>query len=158
MLTGLLNRRGLVEKLEPEWTRYREQNTAFVGVDLDDLKGINDTYGHAAGDFAIRLVARAIKEALPEDALAARMGGDEYTVFLPSPELNDPEHFIRTFNQKLEYLNRIENRTFTVTASAGFATLPGNPDKTVEHCLQASDAAMYKVKEQHHITRGKPID
>ena len=158
LLTGLLNRRGLVEKLEPQWGVLREHETAFVGIDMDNLKGINDTYGHAAGDFAIRLVARAIRESLPENAFAARMGGDEYTVFLPIPEVNDPVRFIRTFEQKLEHLNRIENRTFTVTASAGYATLPGHPDKTVEQCLQASDAAMYKMKEEHRITRGKPMD
>ena len=80
MMTRLLNRRGLEEQLSPIWQRLcNDQETiAFVCFDLDRLKKINDQFGHPAGDFAIRLVADAIRKAAPKEAIMARMGGDEF--------------------------------------------------------------------------------
>ena len=83
MMTGLLNRRGLLERLEPTWRELTGRSVAFVCIDMDYLKQINDTYGHAAGDYAIRLVGQALRQALPHHGLGARIGGDEFVAFLP---------------------------------------------------------------------------
>ena len=85
VMTRLLNRRGLEEQLTPIWQHLcaRREQAAFISFDLDGLKKINDTYGHQAGDFAIRLVAEAIRRSAPKEALAARMGGDEFLAVLP---------------------------------------------------------------------------
>ena len=75
LLTGLHDRCGLLEKVEPIWRELIAQRIAFVCIDVDHLKWINDAYGHAAGDFAIRLVGQAIRETLPEGAIGSRIDG-----------------------------------------------------------------------------------
>lgn len=150
MMTGLLNRRGLLEKLEPEWQDLLGRSVAFVCIDMDRLKRINDTYGHAAGDYAIRLVGRAIQQALPKKGLGARIGGDEFLVFLPEAGDGEPEALVRSFNAALDELNRQEDRSFQVTASAGYQVKRLEALDTIEHCIQLSDRQLYRVKEARH--------
>lgn len=151
MMTNLLNRRGLMERLEPAWRDMTGRKVAFVCVDMDHLKSINDTYGHAAGDFAIKLVGRAILASLPTDAVGARIGGDEFVVFLPNGD--EAQDYVRSLENALQRLNEQEKRSFTVEASVGcFVRLLRETD-TIEHCIQAGDVKMYAVKEAHHATR-----
>ena len=117
---------------------------SFINIDLDRLKRINDHYGHGAGDFSIRLVGRAIMETVPGNGFSARVGGDEYIVFL---EGDQAEQYIASFTERLAELNRQENRSFCVTASAGGVSILVNEDTTIEQCLQQGDEAMYRAKE-----------
>ena len=151
MMTGLLNRRGLMEKVEPIWHELMGKDIAFVCIDMDHLKQINDTYGHGAGDFAIRLVGQAIQAALPKDAVSARIGGDEYVVFLPDG--TQAEALARGFGQALARLNAEEDRSFTVTASVGYARKRLSAADTIERCIQEGDKQMYREKEAHHMNR-----
>ena len=155
MLTGLLNRRGLMERVEPQWRELLGRRIAFVCVDMDRLKQINDGYGHAAGDYAIRLVGRAIQAALPPEAAGARIGGDEFAVFLPSAEGGEADAFAGAFGRELDRLNREENRSFAVTASVGFAVIRLSELDTIEQCIQASDRQMYRNKEARHSARAE---
>lgn len=143
-LTGLLNRRGFEEKLVPIWHRLQGKQVSFINIDLDRLKRINDHYGHGAGDFSIRLVGRAIMETVPGNGFSARVGGDEYIVFL---EGDQAEQYIASFTERLAELNRQENRSFCVTASAGGVSILVNEDTTIEQCLKQGDEAMYRAKE-----------
>lgn len=153
MMTGLLNRRGLNEKLQPRWYEMTGRKVAFVCVDMDCLKQINDTYGHAAGDYAICLVGKALQEALPTGADVARIGGDEFVVFLPSAGNGEADLFAREFERVLERLNQEEDRSFSVTASLGYAVRRLNGMDTIAQCVQESDRQMYKVKETRHLAR-----
>ncbi len=123
VMTRLLNRRGLEEQLAPVWQRMcsRGEQAAFVYFDLDGLKAINDTYGHQAGDYAIRLVAEAIRRSVPKDAVTARMGGDEFLSVLPGANRTAADRFIAEFHTRLDELNREEDRAFRADASAGAA-------------------------------------
>ena len=153
MMTGLLNRRGLMERLEPAWRGMLGRQVAFVCVDMDHLKQINDTYGHAAGDYAIRLVGRAVQAALPPGALGARIGGDEFVVFLPAAGNGQADALALAIDRALAALNREEDRAFTVTASVGYAVRRLDETDTIERCIQLSDRQMYRVKEAHHAAR-----
>lgn len=153
MMTGLLNRRGLVERLEPEWKGMVGRSIAFVCIDMDRLKKINDTYGHAAGDFAIRLLGRAIRHVLPGDALGARIGGDEFIVFLPDVGEKEAEGFVFKLNEELLRLNQEEKRSFQVMASAGFRVIQLKDEVGIEGCIQESDKALYKIKEERHARK-----
>ena len=82
-MTGLLNRKGLMEAVEPQWPTLIGREIAFICIDMDYLKHTNDTFGHAAGDASICLIGRAIRESLADGAVGARIGGDEFIVFLP---------------------------------------------------------------------------
>lgn len=148
MLTGLNNRRGLLERVEPIWRDLIGQRVAFVCIDMDHLKWINDTYGHAAGDFAIRLVGQAIHETLPEGAVGSRIGGDEFVVFMA--EGVKAEAFAKAFEERLRRLNEAENRSFTVTASIGVSVKKLNEMDTIESCVRTGDKALYRAKEARH--------
>lgn len=151
MMTGLLNRRGLMERIEPVWRDFAGKRVAFVCIDMDHLKQINDTFGHTAGDFAIRLVGRAIRETMPTGATGARIGGDEYVVFMPEGEKAGP--FVAAFEEALQRLNDEEDRSFSVTASMGMAVKRLNGMDTIEKCIQEGDKQMYRVKEARHMNR-----
>ena len=154
LMTGLLNRRGLMERLEPMWPGLAGRSTAFVSIDMDRLKQINDNFGHAAGDFAIRLLARAIQASLPRDGVGARIGGDEFLVVLPAADSGEAEDFLARVDRTLEALNAQERRSFTVSASAGCTVLSLDGLETIEDCIHASDTRMYQVKEAHHRALG----
>ena len=116
---------------------------------MDGLKQINDTYGHAAGDFAICLIARAVRRVLPEGTAGVRIGGDEFVIFLPDAGNGAADQLVRRFQEALADLNREENRSFKVTASAGFAAVKPNRMLSIEECIRASDRELYKIKAGH---------
>ena len=149
-LTGLLNRRGLLEFAEPMWPSLADREVAFVCVDMDGLKQINDTYGHAAGDFAIRLVAKAIKNVLPAEGAGVRIGGDEFIIFLPDARDGAADRLVNRFGEALAELNREENRAFPVRASAGFTVIIPGRTKSIEDCIRESDRELYRIKAEHH--------
>ena len=153
LLTGLLNRRGFMERLEPIWHNLAGATVAFISIDMDRLKHINDNFGHAAGDFAIRLLARAIKAALGKDGVGARIGGDEFLIFLPSAGNGEADAFLAHFDQALDRLNAEEDRSFTVSASAGCTTRRLTELDTIESCIHDSDTRMYQIKEARHRAR-----
>ena len=90
-MTGLANHRTFYEVLERElWRskRYGEQ-ISLIMVDIDNLKQINDQYGHRAGDKVIKEISRRIQESIRQIDTAARYGGDEFAIILPNTSLTD---------------------------------------------------------------------
>ena len=155
VMTRLLNRRGLEEQLAPVWQRLcaRRDSVAFISFDMDRLKHINDTYGHQAGDYAIRLTANAIRRAAPKESILARMGGDEFLAVLPRAGLETAEFFMKNFRAELETLNDLEDRAFNVEASCGAVVFRLNGLSTIEECIQKSDEEMYLQKEKRRAKR-----
>ena len=155
VMTRLLNRRGLEEQLSTMWSELcdRHERVAFISIDMDRLKQINDTYGHMAGDFAIRLTGHAVRRAAPKDALLARMGGDEFLAVLPFATQTMADRYMHDFRKELERLNKLEDRTFKVEASCGGLIFRLNDLSSINDCIQKSDEAMYRQKEQRHARR-----
>ena len=157
VMTHLLNRRGVEERMRPEWRSLcmRRESMTFITFDMDNLKKINDRYGHQAGDYAIRALAEAIRAAVPRDAVSARMGGDEFLVVLPGAERRMAESFARRFERELAIINQREKRSFQVEASMGICVTRLNGESTLEQCIRMSDEEMYKVKEARHAAAEK---
>ena len=155
VMTRLLNRRGLEEKLLPEWHGLcaRQENITFITFDMDHLKEINDAYGHQAGDFAIRAMGAALRAAAPKDALTARMGGDEFLTVLTGANQRSAEAYITRFEKELDAINKKEKRSFPVEASSGICYVKLDELMSLEHCIRLSDEAMYKAKEERHAAR-----
>ncbi len=106
-LTGLQNRRSLDERLAQAFDAAvrTQQPLAFALLDIDNFKHINDAYSHAAGDEALREVARALRQAVDGDALLARWGGEEFAVLFPTATLEQARARCETARAAIEGLN-----------------------------------------------------
>lgn len=127
-LTGLYNRRFFDESLTQnvETARRYGRPLSLVLFDLDNLKQINDTCGHAAGDDALKTFARLLQQTARKADLACRIGGDEFALLLPETPLSSVWKFTERFFQTLETAAGCngKSRRWKLSASAGVAALP----------------------------------
>ena len=158
-LTGLYNRRYFEEYLQKEVIRAKRINQPFsvIGLDLDFLKKINDTYGHAYGDIAIKTIANVLKSNARSIDTAARMGGEEFNIILPGVgsegAMIAAERIRKTIeNTELDTIGHI-------TASMGVATFLEHSDN-IEDIMELTDQAMYISKQngRNQVTLAKPMD
>ncbi|MBO2516177.1 MAG: hypothetical protein CW338_02720 [Clostridiales bacterium] len=153
-VTGLYNRRGMDEKLKErlETAAPDARYLAYV-VDMDDLKTINDTYGHEEGDRAISLISDVLKEVTAGDEIAIRAGGDEFYLlcvgdYTPEQARERSDEILRRLREKSEGL------PYKVIASVGFCLRDRREVRKVEEVLHDADAAMYRMKYSHKTGRG----
>jgi diguanylate cyclase (GGDEF)-like protein/PAS domain S-box-containing protein len=154
-LTGLANRRAFDENFKREWLRTRRDGLpiSLLLLDLDRFKAFNDRYGHQVGDDCLRAVAAAVRGSVRVTDLAARYGGEEITVILPSTDSAGAVEAADKVRRAIEalWLPHKENVQGGgwVTASIGAATaLPryGGTITSPESLLLAADNALYKAK------------
>ncbi|MEJ2290533.1 MAG: EAL domain-containing protein [Deinococcales bacterium] len=148
-LTGLLNRAGFHERLEGVLERAREEGTlvAFLFVDLDRFKFVNDTYGHEVGDALLREVGRALRDNVRDQDLVGRLGGDEFTLaLLHLHDAKDASMVARNLVRALSAPISIDDRELRISASVGVSLFPRDGD-TVEALTRSADTAMYEVKD-----------
>ena len=146
-LTGILNRRGLEERLERELERARECRTplSLLVIDCDDFKDVNDRAGHEFGDTILREIADVLSRSLGEGADAARIGGDEFVVMLPDADAEAAEAMGDEIRRVLS--DGLTDAGYPVRVSAGISTYPfdgGGPTAL----LRAADQALYAAKSQ----------
>ena len=147
-VTGLPRRALLVDRLQSTLKQCRRNQTrgALLFVDLDHFKQINDSFGHAAGDEALRIVAERLAENLRESDSVARIGGDEFIVLLPGAGLPaDAEAVSRMLLRRLAVPVDFLGQTLHLSASIGVAMFDGL-DETAEHLMKRADKAMYAAK------------
>lgn len=155
VLTQLYNRRGMEEHLAPYWDDMCRQHRSvcFVMLDMDNLKPINDTFGHAAGDEALRTLRDVILTAGGKDTLAARMGGDEFLVFLPDCDQADADAFMERFHAAMAEANSQYPQARHIGCSWGVNVTTLEEGTTMEQCMHEADERMYVVKEEHRARR-----
>ena len=140
-LTGLYNRRFLLEEIN----RFRAENypAALVFVDIDNLKQINDDYGHLIGDQAIIKTAEVLNNLTRKEDIVARIGGDEFIVFLSNTNANEAEYFCsRIENLCCKVNNQSE---FKFSCSNGF-TIINNKNNNLDEAINRADSEMYRSK------------
>lgn len=144
-LTQLLNRRSFRVAASREITRATRAHTpsTVVYIDIDNLKPLNDRYGHAEGDTAIAAVAAAAYNCTRATDLVARLGGDEFIVYLPATDLEEGEAFAKRF------LNDLKSVAMDppVSVSVGVLTDP-NQALGVDALIERADAIMYEAKRR----------
>jgi diguanylate cyclase (GGDEF)-like protein len=147
-LTGLANRRHLEETLRAAIARAVrfDDTVCLVLVDLDDFKGVNDRYGHAAGDEVLKQFAAALDETMREGDLAGRWGGEEFALVLDGTDLEGGMRLAERARAAVaERALRLPDGTEVgVTASFGVAAFPDVPER--DDLLEAADAALYDAK------------
>ena len=150
-LTGLSNRRCLDDYMNAEWKRAaREQSPlGFLMIDVDNFKSYNDTYGHVAGDDVLKLVARAIESSLNRPAdLAARFGGEEFAVVLPSTSTGGLRLLGEKIRMAVEALAvpHTGSASDRLTISVGGVMHVPQPGEDMKHLIEAADLALYRAK------------
>jgi diguanylate cyclase (GGDEF)-like protein len=149
-LTGLANRRSFFVRGNEEIGRARRYQTplAVMMLDLDRFKDTNDTYGHEAGDLVLQCVAQALRANVREVDLAARLGGEEFGVLLPSTSAEDAAVLAERVRVAVATGSRCrEGQPAGVTASIGVAEL-ADEMRDLDALLRAADASLYQAKAQ----------
>lgn len=147
-LTGLLNRRGFAEQTERAYATARrtDRPLSVIMADIDHFKSINDEFGHAAGDSALRHFAKILKVTRRSDDILARMGGEEFAIVLPGTGLEKAIHISEDLCRLLKEAPMIvEGRSMPMTASFGVATLSLN-DTCMTDAVIRADRALYRSK------------
>ncbi|MFC0469376.1 EAL domain-containing protein [Halalkalibacter kiskunsagensis] len=147
-LTGLPNRRYLIETLESAITEAKRANEklAVMLIDLDRFKLVNDAIGSLFGDRALRLIAERLKSSLNEQEVVTRVGGDEFVILIP--QLKSEMEAKSKASRLLERLKKpliIEEYEFTLTGSIGISIFPNNGEDC-ETIIKSADAAIYRAK------------
>jgi diguanylate cyclase (GGDEF)-like protein len=147
-LTGLANRRTLDEELALEWRRAHRvgDSLAFVLLDLDDFKAVNDTHGHQAGDAALRAVGEILGSGVRHVDLAGRYGGEEFALILPETDLAGALNLSERLRIKLETTPVELPSGETLNATASFGVAVKDELETAEHLVAAADEALYAAK------------
>lgn len=149
-LSGLANRRTLDLKLGHEWLRAQRSGTpvSLIMIDIDHFKTFNDTYGHQAGDEAIRQVAQVIKAHMrrPTD-LAARYGGEEFAVVLSETDAAGTRVLAENIRSAVERMPPTVSNNKTLTISLGACTRYAKPGDDPQALLSTADKALYQAKK-----------
>ncbi len=148
-LTGLNNRRWLGEELERTWALATRNNMplAFMMIDLDRFKAINDNYGHQHGDELLKQAARIIKANCRDVDLSARYGGDEFCVLMPDTQVHEAVDVARRILHECEYANQKRPADQSpVSMSIGISHVDLSRPANAEQLIQHADEAMYAAK------------
>ncbi len=148
-LTGLCNRRSLNELLDRSWRQAVRNNRplAFMMIDLDDFKTVNDCNGHLRGDEVLRELARIIRTNCRQVDVPARYGGDEFCVLMPESEAHDVAHVARRILGEWTRVN--DSRPSgepRMGISIGVAQIDGSRPTSSEELIRHADEALYAAK------------
>ena len=160
-VSGLFNRRYFHERLEEELDRARRHNTtvALLMIDIDNFKGINDRFGHLAGDLVIRGVGDILKRSVRRFDLCTRFGGEEFAIVMPGSGPENSAPVAERIRQRIEAFRPpdTELADLRVTASIGMAVSQG---ASVRELIARADQALYEAKQagKNRLVEWKPPD
>jgi diguanylate cyclase (GGDEF)-like protein len=161
-LTGEHNRRSLNTALRGEMERSSRQGKPFalMQIDADNLKEINDRYGHEAGDKLLKHMSNILEESSRGYDLLARTGGDEFVVLLPGPDAENAEVIAERIRKAIDNSSfDYKGNHVSSTVSIGIASFPESSNN-IDELLDKADKAMYRSKKQgrNQVTRYSPAD
>lgn len=149
-LTGINNRRAFSDKAETIWnvSQRNNRNLCIILLDIDRFKHINDTYGHACGDQALKEIAKVLMKSIREQDVAARWGGEEFILLLPETDLNEAAILAERVRNAIEDARlRHAGCEIAVTASLGVAQR-GAHHASLEALISSADKQLYLSKER----------
>ena len=149
-LTGLFNRRYMLEALDQSHSRAERTQTeiAIMMIDLDHFKLFNDNFGHDAGDHVLKAVSQVLKDSLRQEDIACRYGGEEFCIVCPSTNEQQALQIAKRIGKGISALELNMNQLSlgTVTTSIGIALYPNHADN-MEDTIKAADEALYVAKQ-----------
>ena len=149
-LTGVYNRRGFltIAYQQAKLAQRTQSHWAIFFADVDELKDINDTFGHAEGDQALRDTARLLKSTFRESDVIGRIGGDEFAVMVITTNEMVAQTFLHRFQNLVDALNAAPGRKYKLKISQGMACSDPHMPHRIEDVLAQADEAMYRQKRK----------
>ena len=148
-LTGILNRRGFylgAEKMLYDAHQQGESVLVFY-ADMNNLKIINDRYGHEEGDFSLKLIARLLKKNVSKSGVVGRIGGDEFAGALYCKGLNSEESIKEKIYQSFDQYNKDSKKAYNITVAIGAVEVTATQNMTLEEALAKADEKWYEAKK-----------
>jgi diguanylate cyclase len=142
MMTGLLNRSHFLDSV-----RASQANGPMMIVDADHFKAINDSYGHAVGDEALRILANAVKECVGAKGIVGRLGGEEFGIFLPNKSKEEGWVMAEAICDSVRNLHPLIAGT-TVKLSVSVGCAHHRSTNVIGHSLKLSDELLYRAKAE----------
>ncbi len=158
-LTGINNRRGFEQGMVLILDKAKRRTTflSVASIDMDDLKIINDTYGHSAGDECLSALARALKKVVGPDEVVARFGGDEFSAILASSDPSRHTHFEEDLLDAIATENALMNQEYSVHASIGLLYIGSNVKGSLAQHIQSADQIMYAKKAEYKKSLNREV-
>lgn len=149
-LTGILNRKTGLKRLEELIEESKEGFLEFVlcFLDINNLKNVNDTYGHSEGDRYILAICNMIKNILREEDIFFRMGGDEFIIVFRDKDKFQAEHIWKNFMKQFDIKNLQGEFTYNIMASHGLFYYCTGMDTDLMQIIEKADKQMYKEKQR----------
>lgn len=155
-LTGLMNRRAFLQKLEDTLLMPESSSIALVMLDIDHFKKINDTYGHQTGDQVLTTLSRTLEQTLPATCSVGRLGGEEFAIlFQPAIALDTALNSLRESHQAIQALRftvapleQKKTEQLSFTTSFGLVYLEESDSHNAEFLLAQADDRLYQAKNK----------
>jgi diguanylate cyclase (GGDEF)-like protein len=148
-LTGLFNRREMLERIGAEVARFERSGATFslALADIDDFKPFNDRHGHACGDRVLRAVADRMRERIRRQDVAGRWGGEEFLILLPDTDLAGARNAAENLRRAVRSAGcRWADEELFVSLTVGVSEFRGGMD--ADACLREADARLYRGKAE----------
>jgi diguanylate cyclase (GGDEF)-like protein len=148
-LTGIYNRRGFLDRVKTvmEAEVYQGKKALVVYADMDNLKIVNDEFGHDDGDFALKTIGKAIVQSFRQSDVVARMGGDEFAAFALIAEDNFGDVIKDRIRTYLREMNNSSDKPYLVSMSIGTYEFVIGKENNIDQILNKADAELYKEKK-----------
>ncbi|MDP4090042.1 MAG: GGDEF domain-containing protein, partial [Bacillota bacterium] len=149
-LTGLYNRRGFITLANERIARLKGPNSGCLifYADLDGLKQINDTYGHAEGDFTLTKAAELLTQAFKSTDIIGRIGGDEFTVLVIGAAERDKNYIWNQVKLLYDNFNKTSGKPYNISISAGCVYFKSNVGFNLDELLRSADLELYIEKQR----------
>jgi diguanylate cyclase (GGDEF)-like protein len=155
-LTGLHNRRGFMALAEQHLRMIQRKGAALlVYLDLDDLKLINDTYGHLEGNRALIVAANVLRACFRQSDILARLGGDEFSVLMTDAGQDSDQQVRKRLEHRTDFVNSLASWRFRLSLSIGIADVPVVHQPSLDQLLRAADAQMYEEKRSKQTRKSE---
>jgi two-component system cell cycle response regulator len=153
-LTGLYNRRGFLALAEQHLRMIQRKGAALlIYLDLDDLKLINDSYGHLEGNRALIVTANVLRACFRQSDILARLGGDEFCVLMTDAAQDSAQQVRKRLQQRADFINALSSWNFRLSFSVGIADVPVVHQPSLDQLLRLGDTHMYDEKRNKQLRR-----